>query len=193
MAEDRARFDLRYVSLEDVQVRPADRRGVDADDCVRRIEEHRIRDGLPGPLTWAVIHESVHSASFCHLMFARCRLRRIGVGTERLHVVSADSDECRDRQRDPLRELHEPRRIRPLVVVPGDHFCLCSAGDRRQLGIDDRGIRRLDHVAGDERLEAELQDPLELGPSRPDQRTRRSRRERSSPSRARPSGRSTSL
>ena len=83
MPEDRARFDLRYVSLENVQVRPADRGGVDADDCVRRIDEHRIRNDLPGPLAGTVVDESVHSASFfCQLIVTRRRLRRIRAGTE---------------------------------------------------------------------------------------------------------------
>src|SRR5664279_2219553 len=47
--------------LEDVQVRPADRRRVDPDDDVGRINDRRILDCVPASLVWAVINESFHA------------------------------------------------------------------------------------------------------------------------------------
>src|SRR5439155_1913455 len=55
MAEDRPRLHLGYVALQDVQIGAADRRGVDADDRVRRHLDHRIRNLVPGPLSGTVI------------------------------------------------------------------------------------------------------------------------------------------
>ena len=60
VAEDRARRHLGNVSLQDVEVGSADRRHVDADDRVRRVDDHRIRDLFPGPLAGAVVHERFH-------------------------------------------------------------------------------------------------------------------------------------
>ena len=60
VAEDRARLHLGHVALEDVQVRAADRGRVDADDRVRRLEDGRVGNGFPRPLSRAVIHECFH-------------------------------------------------------------------------------------------------------------------------------------
>src|SRR5262245_42703218 len=58
VAEHRARPHLGHIALEDVQVRPADRRAVDADDRVRRLDDGGIRDCYPGPKTGPVVDES---------------------------------------------------------------------------------------------------------------------------------------
>jgi hypothetical protein len=63
VAEDPARLDLRNVALEDVQVGSADRRGVDADDRVRRGLDPRVGHGFPRALTWPVVHEGLHGSS----------------------------------------------------------------------------------------------------------------------------------
>ena len=48
VAEDPAAGDLGRVAFEDVQVGPADGGGVDADDGVGRVLDHRVGDVLPG-------------------------------------------------------------------------------------------------------------------------------------------------
>src|SRR5439155_13211505 len=64
VTEDRSGLHLGDVALEDVQIRPADRRGVDPHDRVRRILNQRVRDDIPRPLAGPVIDESFHSSSF---------------------------------------------------------------------------------------------------------------------------------
>ena len=48
------------VALENVQVGPADRRGGDADDRVRRLLDRRPRLALPGVLAGTVVDERFH-------------------------------------------------------------------------------------------------------------------------------------
>jgi len=60
VAENRARGHLRHVAFQDVEIRPADRGRVDLDDCIRRVNEDRIGNRLPGPFSRAVIHERFH-------------------------------------------------------------------------------------------------------------------------------------
>jgi hypothetical protein len=70
--EDGTRGGLRDIALEDVQVGAADRRGVDPHDGVGRIQDGRIRDGVPGALAGTVIDEGLHDtplgfrAAECH-------------------------------------------------------------------------------------------------------------------------------
>src|SRR5207253_131608 len=63
VAENRARPHLGDVALEDVEVGPADRRGVDADDRVRRLPDRRVGRLLPGLLARAVVDERLHVAT----------------------------------------------------------------------------------------------------------------------------------
>ena len=49
-----------HVALEDVQIRSADRDGVDADDRIGVGLERWLGHFLPSLLTWAVVHESLH-------------------------------------------------------------------------------------------------------------------------------------
>src|SRR5436190_5564422 len=62
----------------------------------------------------------------------------------------------RDRRQHLLRELDEPCRIAPLVVVPGNDLDLRAVDDGRQARVEDRRVLGLDRVARDERLLAVL-------------------------------------
>jgi hypothetical protein len=57
VAEDAAVGDSGHISFEDVQVSAADRGGVHLDDDVGGLGRTRVRDGVPGLLARAVIHE----------------------------------------------------------------------------------------------------------------------------------------
>ena len=83
VAEDRAGLHLGDVALEDVEVRPADRRGVDPHDRVRRLLDCRVGYVLPGSLARPVVHESFHLAPpFSPSLVAR-RAGGIGGRSER--------------------------------------------------------------------------------------------------------------
>jgi hypothetical protein len=86
VAEDRPRHDLGHVSLEDVEISATDRRRVDADDGVGRLDDRRVRHGLPGPLARPAVDERFHDASF----------RVASRGASRRHVAPA-SEEARRR------------------------------------------------------------------------------------------------
>ena len=58
----------------------------------------------------------------------------------------------------PLGQFHEPVRVAPLVVVPGDDFDLGAVHDRGQRRVEDRGEGRLDDVGRDDRLFAVGED-----------------------------------
>ena len=60
VAEDASLGDGGDVALEDVQVGAADRRGVDPDDHVRRLQDRRVRDLLPRLLAGTVVDERLH-------------------------------------------------------------------------------------------------------------------------------------
>src|SRR5215204_7828535 len=60
VAEHGARGRLGHVSLQDVQVGAADRRAVDPDDNVSRVDDRGI--GVPSALAGAVVNESLHPA-----------------------------------------------------------------------------------------------------------------------------------
>src|SRR5262245_18057291 len=67
MTEDRARLHLGNIALEDVQVGAADGRGVDADDCVRRLLDHRVGHVLPRADAGPAVDETFHG----YLLVAR--------------------------------------------------------------------------------------------------------------------------
>jgi hypothetical protein len=59
-----------------VEVGAADCRDVDADDGVRRLDDDRIRNLLPGPFARAVVDERLMNASFfVSSSLRRCRPR----------------------------------------------------------------------------------------------------------------------
>ena len=60
VAEHDARCGLGHISLEDMQVGAADRRGVDPHDRVGRVEDRGIIDRVPASLARTVIHEGLH-------------------------------------------------------------------------------------------------------------------------------------
>ena len=60
VAEDRPRLDLGHVSLEDVEVRPADRGRVDPHDRVGLVDDLRVGHGIPRALTGTVKDECLH-------------------------------------------------------------------------------------------------------------------------------------
>ena len=86
-------------------------------------------------------------------------------------LARSASDRVGDGHEHALRELGEPGRVAPLVVVPGDDLDLCPACDEREAGVEDRREPRLDHVRRDERLVAVLEDPGQLVGRRPPPRT----------------------
>src|SRR5665213_1202206 len=57
-----------------------------------------------------------------------------------------------------LRELDQPGRVAPLVVVPGDHLHLRPVDDARERRIEDRRERRLHDVRRDDRGLAVAED-----------------------------------
>ena len=61
---------------------------------------------------------------------------------------------------DPLREVHEPVGVAPLVVVPGHDLQHRSVHHRGELGVDDRGVGRANDVAGDDRVLGVGHDPV---------------------------------
>ena len=63
VTQDRSSRGLGHVALEDVQVGAADRRGVDPHDDVGRVDDRRVSDRVPAPLTGAVVDESLHGSS----------------------------------------------------------------------------------------------------------------------------------
>ena len=77
VAEDRPGLDLGHVALEDVQVGPADRGRVDADDRVRRLLEAGIRDSSQERCAGTVVDQSFHGSSFrlTSTLVARERVR----------------------------------------------------------------------------------------------------------------------
>src|SRR4051794_21846132 len=60
---------------------------------------------------------------------------------------------------DLLRQLHDAVRVAPLVVVPGHDLHEPALEDHRQRCVEDRRVRGLDDVGGDDRVGAVLQDP----------------------------------
>jgi hypothetical protein len=60
VAQDPAVGDGRHVALEDVQVRPADRRRVDLDDDVRRVLDPGVLLVLPVLVADAVVDQCLH-------------------------------------------------------------------------------------------------------------------------------------
>ena len=62
--EDPARGHLRGVSLEDVQVRPADGGRGDLDDSVGRFDQMGVRDVVPALLARPVVDECLHGSSW---------------------------------------------------------------------------------------------------------------------------------
>jgi len=64
VAEDRPRFRLWHISLEDMQVAAADRAGVDPNDNVGRINDRGVLDGVPTTLTGAMVNKSLHAVSY---------------------------------------------------------------------------------------------------------------------------------
>src|SRR5829696_4230570 len=83
-----------------------------------------------------------------------------------LREYDAASGALRDGDQHALRQVDEPVRVSPLVVVPGDDLHAGGVDRRGQARVEDRRIRRLDDVGGDERLVAVLQDALEVGTAR---------------------------
>lgn len=67
VSEHRAGAYLRYVALENVQIGPADRDGVDTDDRVGGILDTGIRHVLPRGLSGTVEHECFHDDAFLDL------------------------------------------------------------------------------------------------------------------------------
>ena len=86
VAEDGARLHLRDVALEDVQVRSADRRRVDADNRVGRLEDARIGLRLPGLLAGTAVDERLH----CESSF---RLHSVSAGALATHI-GAHAEAC---------------------------------------------------------------------------------------------------
>src|SRR6476469_6669829 len=68
----------------------------------------------------------------------------------------------RDGYVDALRELDQPARVAPLVVVPGEHLDLGAAGHEREARVEDRRVRGLDDVGRDQRILAVGEDAAEL-------------------------------
>ncbi len=61
MAENPAVGYRRYVSLQDVQIGPADCHRVDLHDGIGVRHDRRVRDLLPALLAGSVVHESTHA------------------------------------------------------------------------------------------------------------------------------------
>ena len=59
---------------------------------------------------------------------------------------------------DLLSELDHAVRVAPLVVVPGDDLDEVAVDHAGQQRVKDRGVRRVDDVAGDDRVIGVLQD-----------------------------------
>src|SRR5690348_10631174 len=83
----------------------------------------------PGPWYTSAFMASPFVAS----IVAPVPARRIGVGTECIVVFPQLGG---DRDEDALRELDEPRRVAPLVVVPSHDLRLGAADHRRQVAVD---------------------------------------------------------
>ena len=118
---------------------------------------HRIRNGLPGPLTGAVIDESVHGASF--------GLPHASLGAGPAESGSAPSGcpwflrtqtSCGDRQRARAARARRASSSTPhSLSYQATTFACVPPVTVVSVGVEDRGVRRLDHVARDERLVAE--------------------------------------
>lgn len=54
-------------------------------------------------------------------------------------------------------QLHAAIAVAPLIIIPADHFYEAIADRKRQLAIEDAGVRIANDVLGNERLIAELE------------------------------------
>ena len=147
VAENRSRLHLGHVALEDVQVGAADRRRVDPDDRVGRLDDRRVGDGLPC---------SARRGRGRRVLSSDC-LSRVGDRGVRVE------DEV-DAVRSPRGTCSSPRRRRR----PGRaRDCSSARTGRRRCGTGSRRRRRAGGRSGPSRSSPSVKHIGELPSQQP--------------------------
>jgi hypothetical protein len=96
VTQDASVGDGGHVSLENVQIGPADRDGLDADDRVSVVGDLGFRHVFPGLLAWTVVDKSAHGSSRSYgVLVTRVLAATLGLQSHR---------SCRDKAQRPTSE-----------------------------------------------------------------------------------------
>ncbi len=116
VTQDPAGLDLGDVALEDVQVGAADGRGVDPDECVRRLQDRRVGNGLPGPLSGTVIDERLHGSSLLARLGEARRVKR-AEGAAGILLFEPGPDALQELDEVGIAAEVRPKRCDHAVIV----------------------------------------------------------------------------